>query len=229
MSKRQNMRRVRRDNFTAARVSSSLHSRMPAGCIPFGVLFGLLVFVCGAVGLGQSLFFFTHGVSTSGTVSNFWSSRTDDHFDVTFLALHGQYFTVSTSKSVGFETYQDGSVVPVLYNPSDPHEAVVDTFSALWFRQLALVLFGAAITLFYGIATYALGKRVFQQRRTSRQKDAPREVAKSEVKPRLRRRRPARINRSKLNRSRKPGEANGGEGKSEGFLEERLLALSKAK
>jgi hypothetical protein len=150
----------------------------------------------------------THGIPTQGTVSNLWTSRSSNNFDVTFLTSHEQWITVSTSTPIGFDPHQNSSIVPILYNPTDPHEAAVDTFSGLWLAQSALSLFGALITVFYTLATYTLGQRIFRQRRISRQERIHQGLAKPEVKPSIRKRKVRRANRSKLTRSTKPVEAD---------------------
>lgn len=202
MSKRQFKRQTFKGRFVTAIRASSLLDSPRAKSVPFGAITGIFFLIGGLVWLSQSFFLAAHGIPAKGTVSNLSTSRSSENFDITFLTAHGQRITTSTFTPIGSETYQDGNIVRILYNPTDPKKIVVDSSSALWFDAWATTLFGAFLTLVFTPATYVLIRRNLRQRHFFRQEHMRQGSAHLELEPcvhkRKIRKRPVR---SKLTRS----------------------------
>lgn len=201
MSKRQSKRQTFKDRFITAMRASSLLDSPRVKSVPFGAITGIFFLIGGLVWLSQSFFLVAHGIPAQGTVSNLWTSRSSEQFDVTFLTVHGQQITTSTFTPID-ETYKDGAIVPILYSPTDPKKIVVDSPSALWFDAWAVTLFGAVLTLIFTPTAYVLIRRNLQQKHFFRQEHMRQGSVHLELEPRVHKRKiRKRSVRSKLTRS----------------------------
>ncbi len=63
-----------------------------------------------------------------------------------FKAGNGQVITMTSSTGSTDQPYDDGQKVPVLYDPSHPERAKLDTF-VIWIVPLCLAPFGLMFTL----------------------------------------------------------------------------------
>jgi hypothetical protein len=72
---------------------------------------------------------------------------------VEFQARDGRRWSFQNRVSSSPRSYQTGSRVPVLYDPSRPYDAVIDDDTSLWLFPLWITAFGVA---FVAVALYAL-------------------------------------------------------------------------
>lgn len=58
-----------------------------------------------------------------------------------FAASNGQTITFTTKNGSTAQPYNDGQTVPVLYDPTAPNHAILDSFWSLWTATLVPALF----------------------------------------------------------------------------------------
>jgi hypothetical protein len=124
------------------------------------ILFGVVGSALLALGLHQldvSRSLVGRSASASGTVvaqASRGGGRHDASYPIVeFQARDGRRWSFQNRVSSSPTTYQTGSRVAVLYDPSRPYDAVIDDDTSLWLPALWLIAFGA---MFVGVALYAL-------------------------------------------------------------------------
>jgi len=126
-------------------------------CMLLGALFFFLrsgVFVYRATATTGKVI--DHDVKTStstGSGSN-RSSTTTSYRPVVQFQLQGE--TITFVSKAGNNSPGDqpvGSEVPVLFNPKDPHNAEIDSFSAIWGGSVFMIVFGTIWTT-VGVVSY---------------------------------------------------------------------------
>ncbi|PBJ09034.1 DUF3592 domain-containing protein [Flavobacterium sp. ACN6] len=94
--------------------------------------------------------FLEKAVSVQGTVIEMVAKRSDNSTTyspvISFKTKSGQEITFSSSISSNPPSYSVNETVEVLYNPADPKEANINTFSSLWIGPL--ILGGIGIVFF---------------------------------------------------------------------------------
>lgn len=138
------------------------------GCALGGLAVMALVMLAGFHNLLVSWLLVRGGVSTTGTVISYQeasspSCKGGDFSHILFVTSEKRQIDLEKTEVSCSQTYRVGEQVPVLYNPSDPHQAEIASFSELWGWPVAAVLFGALGCLVFWLATAASVKRALQR------------------------------------------------------------------
>ena len=119
----------------------------------------VLVLGVGLFGAGIYTFLSTRdfigdAVSANGVVIDVqreWDLDDDDYTyypRVRFNTENGQPYEFTGRGSSSRTTFDVGKEVRILYDPADPHQARIDSFSQLWFAPLILGGIGLVLTAF---------------------------------------------------------------------------------
>ncbi|MBL8076816.1 MAG: DUF3592 domain-containing protein [Anaerolineales bacterium] len=109
------------------------------------ILFGILLAGFGLFMLWRSLQLRRKGLFTIGTVTRVEWRRRVPVVTVRFMTTRNKTIIFSPGGWTSLNTspfYQVGNPVPVLYDPNNPHDAVIYTFDFMWILPLALVGIG---------------------------------------------------------------------------------------
>ncbi len=111
--------------------------------------------ICLLIGSGfmyrSTVQFLDDVVSATGTVvSNYRSTNSKGEAtyypEVQFVTAHGEQIEFRSGSGSRSDHYLVGTEVPVLYTPSDPQSAEINSWSAQWFGPTALLILGVGFT-----------------------------------------------------------------------------------
>lgn len=113
----------------------------------------------------------TAGEMTTGTVTRLEESKTSEGYcceytPVVEFKANGQTYTFENDNASDSPDYQIGAEVPVLYDPSDPNVAQINTFSDRWLFPIIIIpamLFAALILDFFMIRAWRRGEDVLSE------------------------------------------------------------------
>lgn len=117
----------------------------------FGIV-GLILLVASIFVYFNTRAFIDRSVITTGTVVDMSAEWDEDHDRVYYPIIEFETATgerASFKSNVSSTTPDDdiGNTVPVRYDPADPDNAGVNTFLALWFATIFLVIIGVVFTV----------------------------------------------------------------------------------
>jgi hypothetical protein len=125
---------------------------------------GLTALIGGLAWGAKRIFLYKNGVAATGVVvETYQSSSTDSdgHSSVSYYPV--VEFRTSDGRTCRFKgstgssspDFEDGAVVKLRYNPSDPNEAQLTNFSQFWLGPVAITAAGL-IALFLGIGSFIM-------------------------------------------------------------------------
>ncbi len=122
------------------------------------VFIGVLITILGVIWVATTASFLSRAARAPGVVSEMERSTSSEGgavFYPVFTFTDGAGTAQTQRSSYGSSTYklQSGDAVTVLYDPSDPEHARIDSFQTLWLGPLAITGFGL---LFGGFACFWL-------------------------------------------------------------------------
>ncbi|MDP3976258.1 MAG: DUF3592 domain-containing protein [bacterium] len=113
------------------------------------IIVGLLMMGGAGYFILQTIQFIRVSVTTTGVVTDIQSYRGNDDTTyssiVTFAPKRGEEITFTQSSSSSWIPYNIGDTVPVRYNPENPKDAEINSFTDLWMIPLILFIMGAVI------------------------------------------------------------------------------------
>ncbi|MFT5064361.1 MAG: hypothetical protein ACI91G_001739, partial [Gammaproteobacteria bacterium] len=108
-------------------------------------LIGLACFVSAWFAFKNSSAFIDRAEKVEGEVIEMIRSRSDESYTykpvVEFTAPSGEQIEFASSSSSNPPSYAVGELVDVLYDPDDPHNALIAGSFSLWFLSILLSIF----------------------------------------------------------------------------------------
>jgi len=119
----------------------------------WAVIFGLVIFIIGLVGLIRVYLRSKNWILTEAEVYSHRESRSSgensstSYYELIRYEIKGKEILKHMSYSTGFP-YAIGRVLPILYNPHDKQKIIIKTFSRMYLLPLGILLCG--VFLLYG-------------------------------------------------------------------------------
>jgi hypothetical protein len=147
-------------------------NRLYKGCVTvFANLFFCAFCLWGAYAASVSWRLQSAGVLTTGTVARLEESETSEGYccvysPVVEFEANGRTYSFEKGNADNTSDYQVGEEVSVLYNPSDPNTAQINTFSDRWLFPVIIIpamIFAALLVDFFMIRAWRRGENILNE------------------------------------------------------------------
>ena len=138
----------------------ALHIGLHALAWPANLIAGLAILLVGLYGISSRYRFTTTAMKTEGEVKAYATFTGSDAAPIVRFATADGRSVELTSWVPWRKHYSAGDRVPVIYDPKNAEDAVIDSFGTLWLNWSCVAFFGAALVL---SVLYVHGKEEDQQ------------------------------------------------------------------